>query len=137
MRRHGQAAMEYMMIFGFSLVILGILWIYSGSNINDTRWELQSSYAKSALNKISQTAELVYIQGPPSEFYIYPTFPDNVQSVYVSGDVLALELRWKGGILRNISVETSANVTGILSIAPGTHKVLVKSFIGFVNITDV
>ena len=136
-RKYGQVAMEYMFIFGFSLVVLGILWSQSSSNISDTNWELQSAYAKSAMNKIVQTAELAYIQGPPAQFYIQPTFPDNVQNVNISSNAITMELRWKQGILRNISVDTSANITGNLSTAPGTHKVLVQSFNGYVNITDV
>lgn len=139
-KKYGQAAMEYMFIFGFSLVILGILWSYSSSNVSDTRWELQAAYAKSAMSKITQTAELAYIQGPPAQFYIQPVFPDNVQKVYISSNLLTLELRWKESILRNISVDTSAslNITNSsISTAPGTHKVRVQALNGSVSISDV
>lgn len=129
-----QSAAEYMMIFGFSLVLLSILWAYSSQNIDDARWDLESSYAKAALNRIAETAEIAYVQGPPSEFYIYPTFPDNIQNAYVSGTTLTLELRWKG-VLRNITAETTADVTGSLPTAPGAQRVHVLAENGSVAIS--
>ena len=134
--KHGQVAMEYMAIFGISLVILGLLWSYSSTNIEDTRWELQAAYAKSALNKLSELSDLAYIQGPPGQFYVYLTFPDNVKNIYINNNMITFELQWKNGILRNLSSDTTPTIVGNLSTAPGSHKILVKAFQGYVNITE-
>ncbi len=133
----GQVSLEYIVIFAFSLIAVGILWSYTSTNIEDARWDLQVSYAKSAMSKIAETTELTYFQGPPSKFYIYPTFPDNVKQVYINQHSITFELKWKFGFPRNITVETIANLTGGLSTAAGTHKVLVQSVDGIVNITEV
>jgi hypothetical protein len=132
-----QSGMEYAMIFGFSLIILTVLWSYSSSNIEDTRWDLQVAYARSALNKIAEISDIVYVQGEPSGFYIYPNFPDNVGHAYVGTNSLTLELRWKNGVLRNITVDTAANLTGTISNAGGTHKLYIGANGSLVQISEV
>jgi uncharacterized protein (UPF0333 family) len=132
-----QTGLEYIFIFGFSLLIISVLWIISAADVSSTRWDLQVASAASALSKISDAADAAYIQGPPAQFYIYPAFPDNVNAVYISSNAVTMELVWKEGILRNITSETIANLTGSLTRAHGTHKILVRAGGGFVNITEV
>lgn len=136
MHAKAQVGLEYMVIFGFSLIIVGILWIYASSNVENTRWDLQLAYAQSALGKIAEVADVAYVQGPPSQFYIYPNFPDNVAGMHISNSTIAMELVWKEGIRRNITATAIANMTGSISNAPGTHRILVKAFAGYVNISD-
>ncbi len=121
-----QVSMEYIIIFGFSLIAVGILWALSSSNIEDTRWELQFAYAKNALDKIVQTADIAYVQGDPTQIYINVDFPDNVHSVYIQGSQVTMELRWKG-FLRNVSASSVANLTGYISPAQGRHTLRVKA----------
>lgn len=132
--KKAQSSMEYMIIFGFSLTVVGLLWVLSSSNIEDTRWELQLAYAKNALGKIVQTADIAYIQGEPTQIYINADFPDNIRAVYLSGNEIAMELKWKG-FFRNVSSYSVANLTGYISPAPGRHKLLVKAGPA-VNITE-
>lgn len=131
-----QSGMEYMMIFGFSLIILAILWSFSTTNIENTQWDLQVAYAKAATRKIAEISDVTYLQGPPAQFYVNVNFPDNVQRIYINGTSLTLELHWREGINRNISADSVANLTGTLSTYPGNHRITVKSLGSFVEITE-
>ncbi len=131
-----QAGMEYMLIFGFSLIIVAVLWTYSSYNVENTRWDLQLAYAQSALDKIVEVADVAHAQGPPSQFYIYPNFPDNVMNVHINGNSITMELLWKGDILRNITAASLANITGSISTAQGSHRLLVKSLGASVQISE-
>jgi hypothetical protein len=132
----GQVAIEYILIFAFSLAALGAAWYTSGTNIQDTQWEIQVAYAKSALTRITEGAEVNYLQGPPSQSYVYPNFPDNVKNVYVSSTAVTLELTWKNGLWRNISIETAAVLNGSLGNYAGTHKILLRARDGFVQLSE-
>ena len=131
-----QVGLEYMLVFGFSLVIVAILWTYSSYNVENTKWDLQIAYAKSALDKIVDVSDVAYVQGPPSQFYIYPNFPDNVNRVYISGNTIEMELLWRDGILRNISATSLGNLIGNISTAPGQHKLLVKALNNSVQFSE-
>lgn len=132
--KKAQASMEYILIFGFSLTLVGILWIVSSSSIEDTRWELQLASAKNSLGKIVQTADIAYVQGSPTQIYINVDFPDNIRAVYINGNELTMELKWKG-YFRNVSAYSAANLTGYISTAPGRHKLLVNAGPA-INITE-
>jgi uncharacterized protein (UPF0333 family) len=131
-----QIGMEYILMFSISLTIAGLIWIYASSDIETTKWDLQMAYAKDAVNRITETADMMYIQGPPAQSYINPVFPDNIKNTYLSGNTVTLELLWKEGILRNISADASVNLTGNLVAAPGTHRILIRANNTNVEIRD-
>jgi len=124
--KKAQASMEYMMLFSFSLIIVGILWLLAGSNVEDSQWSLQLAYAKNSLTKISDTANAVYIQGSPAQMQISVDFPDDVNAVYIQNNSITLELTWKG-ILRNVTSYSIANMTGSINTGPGRHSISVQS----------
>lgn len=131
-----QIGLEYILMFGVSLLIAGLIWVYASSDIENTRWELQMSYAKDAVNSIAEMADMVYVQGSPAQFYISPTFPDNIRRTYLSDNTVTLELHWKNSVLRNFSASASVNMTGNLIATPGTHRILIRANESFVEIID-
>lgn len=136
MGKPGQVGLEYMFIFAFSLVIIGVLWFYANYNVENTKWDVQLTYAKSALDNIVEVSNTIYVQGPPAQVYIYPNFPDSINAMYVNGTKVTMELIWRGDVLRNISAESISNMTGSLSKYPGQHKILVKATHAGVNLTE-
>jgi uncharacterized protein (UPF0333 family) len=126
MGTNGQVSMEYMMLLGISLIVVGILWVSSGNSITDTQWDLELSYTKNAIEKIVQTADIMYVQGPPAKAYVNTDLPEGVRQVYISGNSISMELDWKG-YPRNITGYSIANLTGSISPARGTHRILVSA----------
>jgi uncharacterized protein (UPF0333 family) len=130
-----QIAMEYMVMFGISLIIVTVLWFYVNSNTSATEWELQAAYAKHAVNKIVKSADMVYVQGYPARSSVYVVFPGNVESVFIEGNIVLINLR-TGNLTASISESTIGNVTGNISIQQGGHNLVIKAESGYVNITE-
>ncbi len=121
-----QAAVEYMLLFSMSLLIVGVLWYVSNNNIESAQWELQLANVKNSLEKIVHNADVVYLQGVPSQVYIEVYLPDNVKSVYISGNSVTVEMYWRG-ILRNVTDYSIANLTGNIPPAAGGQRILITA----------
>ncbi len=134
-KQKAQAAIEYMMIFSVQLVIIGLLWTMAGGESERAKFEVQTTYAKNAINRISDTSNFIAIQGPPAQTYISALFPENLQNIFIAGDTITFEMRYND-FANNLSVKSSANLTGSLSAFPGTHRILIKSVNSSVDIRD-
>jgi uncharacterized protein (UPF0333 family) len=126
MNQKAQASMEYMVLFGFSLLIVSIFWLNTSSNLEDAEWELQLAYAKNAVEKIIMASDIAYVQGPPAQAYVNADFPENINAVYIDNNTISIELKWKG-FLRNVTGYGIANMTGSINPGPGRHKILVTA----------
>lgn len=122
----GQSSIEYMILFGLALLIIGTLWVYTTRNVSYTRLELEISQAKNALDKISNAVKIVSIQGPPAQTYVYPTFPKNIQNITLNQTKIELILKQKG-TLRRMSRHFVTNISGNVRAIPGNRKILVKA----------
>jgi hypothetical protein len=131
-----QVSIEYVVIVAIGILIAGMLWIYANINISANKWDVQVAYAKNSVNLVVEAADGVYIQGPPARVYIYPNFPDNVRGIDISGNMVTMQLLWENGMLRNVSALSVANITGNISTAPGTHKILVQAVNNYVRVED-
>lgn len=134
-KQKAQVAIEYMLIFSIQLIIVGLLWSFVIEESGRTRFETQAAYAKDAISKIVDTADIVYIQGPPAQTYISPLFPENIQNIVIQGNTIAFGIRYKD-IVNNLTATSIGNLTGSLSPAQGTHRILVKATGTNVEITD-
>ena len=131
----GQVALEYMVMFGVCLIIVTVLMFYVQSNTSATDWELKAAYARHAINKIAETANMVYIQGYPSRSTIYVVFPDNVENVSIENRNVIMVIK-TGNLTASISEKVLGNVTGYISSQKGGHELVVKSEGDYVNITE-
>ncbi len=134
----GQITTEYVIIVGFMLIILLVLWAQTTFTISSTTADLRVSYAKHAVTKISEAADAVYVQGPPAKFSIYITMPDNVASANVTGREISISVYTYGGVT-DVYSETLGNVTGCLKYdIPGTHRISVEAVeIGSTNMIQI
>src|SRR3989344_8478050 len=121
-----QVAIEYIIIFSIGLLIVGLLWVFISEESQRTSYEVQLAYSKNALNKITDTANIIAIQGPPAQTYINPLFPDNIQNVYITGNEVIFEITYKN-IVNNLSESSIVNLTGSLSPTPGSKRILIKA----------
>ncbi|MFH1106794.1 MAG: hypothetical protein V1787_02765 [Candidatus Micrarchaeota archaeon] len=130
-----QAATEYLMMMGLALLIVVPLWFFVNDSVGKTRQELQFSYAKVAVNKIRDAADVVYIQGPPARIYMELQFPDNIHSATVGGREILIRMPTPSGFTDVYSV-TIGDVQGSLPTRAGLVRILVKSEGNYVNVTD-
>ncbi len=131
-----QASIEYMMIVIFGILAASLLWVYASSNIESNRWEIELAYAENSVSQVVNAADTVYMQGPPAKIYIYPNFPEGISNISVSGNTITIQLLWEDGIHRNVTALSVANITGNLSAASGTHKILVQAVENYVMLEE-
>ena len=130
-----QVAIEYIVIFGIGLLIVGLLWGFVSEESQRTSYEGQLAYTKNALNKITDTANIIAIQGPPAQTYINPYFPENVQNIYIQGNEVIFEITYRD-IVNNLSDESIVNLTGSLSATQGSKRILIKAVGNYVEISN-
>ena len=130
-----QVAIEYIVIFGIGLLIVGLLWVFVSEESQRTSYEVQLAYTKNALNKIVDTADIIAIQGPPAQTYINPYFPENVQNIYIQGNEVIFEITYRD-IVNNLSDESIVNLTGSLSATQGSKRILIKAVGNYVEISN-
>ncbi len=130
-----QSALEYLILLGISLAVLVPLWLYVSSQVGTTRQDLQVTYARLAVDKIADAADLVYVQGPPSQISVVVTLPDNIISTRVDSKEILLQLSTPGGA-SDVYAVTLGNVSGAIPTRPGPIRLLVKSEGTYVNITE-
>lgn len=126
--------MEYILLFSISLLIVSVLWYVSNDSIENTQWELQLANVKNSLEKIVHNADVVYLQGAPSQVYIELYLPDNVKAVYIINNSVVMEMNWRG-ILRNVTDDSIANLIGSIPPSPGRQRLLIRAGQSAVNIT--
>jgi len=135
MTRKAQVAIEYIIIFGIGLLIVGLLWVFVSEESQRTSYEVQLAYTKNALNKIVDTSDIIAIQGPPAQTYINPYFPENIENIYIQGNEVIFEITYRD-IVNNISAESIVNLTGSLPATPGSKRILVKAVNNYVEISN-
>jgi hypothetical protein len=129
----GQVTTEYVIIVGFMLIVLLVLWAQTTFTISSTTADLRVAYAKHAVTKLAEAADAVYVQGPPAKFSIYITMPDNVESATVSGHEISINVYTYGGTT-DVYQETlgliaygNGYVSNLMYLVPGTHRVSVEA----------
>jgi DNA-binding PucR family transcriptional regulator len=127
----GQAALEFIAIVGIQLAVLALAWLYFNTNYQSTIQSLDAAKARDAVEKISATAQIVSLQGPPAKQTVVVDFPSNIQSVNVTGHEVLIKLAANGEayayspVLLNGSVQTTA----------GTALITIEALQGVVQIT--
>jgi uncharacterized protein (UPF0333 family) len=136
--KKGQITTEYVIIVGFMLVILLVLWAQTTFTISSTTADLRVAYAKHAVTKIAEAADAVYVQGPPAKFSIYVTIPDNVENSSVSGHEVSISVYTYGGTT-DVYQETLGTMRGCINHGvPGTHRISVEAVeVGSTNMIQV
>jgi len=94
MEPKAQAAMEYMVITGISLLILLVLLNTAYRKVGEMQKQADLDAAERAVNKLKEAADFVYVHGHPSKLTIEVYLPGGVYApnTYVSGNTINLAL---------------------------------------------
>lgn len=132
----GQVALEYMLIIGFALLILGGVVVFAYNYTLAARETGNVAAASTAVNNIVESANLVYAQGYPAKVTIIVNVPQNVGNITISNKVIKMRINVKGGITE-IAGTARANLTGSLPASPGYYKVQIQSLGDAVNVSSI
>ena len=137
----GQAAFEYLVMFSIILTILALLTYYAQEMTDRNRSEIISSNAVIAVNKIAEAADIVYIQGEPSQITLFVYIPENLQAIVFYKNMIILKVR-SGYGTSDVIAFSKANFTddSFISSDSGTRKIMVSAVSingeGRVNVTE-
>lgn len=133
----GQVSMEYMLVIGFSLLmILPVIVIYGKERqgIND---QVNMKQAQNIGRKIADAAETVYYLGKPAKTTLKVYMPNNVESLTVGNNTVLFKIRTTNTVPADIPSYCSVNITGTLSNKPGIQYVQVVAGDNVVNISTI
>ena len=94
----GQSSFEYLVIVSMVITFLIPVWAYVLGVQQNTTDELSLTYANNAVKKITDTADLVYSQGPPAKVTVRVYIPSGIEEVIVLNNMIDLRIRTSSGI---------------------------------------
>ena len=131
----GQAGLEYAAMVAIAIAIMVPIWLYASGSMASAKAELQSSYARQLVNKVSNAADAVFVQGEPAQLTLFVEFPEGLTSATVAGNEVSFRLVTAAGPT-DVYAVSLANLSGSLSTRPGKHRVVVKASGGAVTVSE-
>ncbi len=134
-RRVSQVSIEFLIVSALVLLILAPLWMSMLRAIQAQQDDLRVSQARTALQRIVQSADLVYVQGAPASVVVTVYVPSGVSnySLLSNETVYILAL---GSAHTDVVEPTKTPLSGSLPTTEGTYKLIVKAeATGIVNVT--
>ena len=133
-QRSGQAATEYLIVIGISMLLLTPVIIIGNNAVSDLKYKTDSIVAREAVDEITEIATIVYSQGAPAKITKNIQFPSNIISAGISDNIIRIEMRYKSASNDVFSI-VDFNVTGTLPTTSGNHKMSIEAISYGVNIT--
>ncbi len=84
--RGGQVSIEYLLVTGFSFMLIAPLFIVFYTQSDAIRADLTEAQAHSAALALVESAQRVYYQGPPSRETVSITIPKDIQNITIYND---------------------------------------------------
>lgn len=131
-----QAAIEYMTVIGFALLILLGLTIFAYNYTITARQAAVVSTSSSVVNNIVETANLVHSQGYPAKATLVIQIPESVQSITFSDKTIVMSVSVKGR-RTDVIATAKTKLVGSLPTSKGFYRVNVQSFGDYVNVTRI
>ncbi|MBL7055210.1 hypothetical protein ISS05_05635 [Candidatus Woesearchaeota archaeon] len=130
-----QISVEYLMILGFSsVIIIPLILIYYDytATSND---EIISRQINQIAQKVVDAAESVYYLGEPSQTNLKVHIPNQIAEATIEQErTIVFKMKTKAGISDIVQI-SSVNLTGSLPITQGIHFITVKAEQGKVTLS--
>jgi uncharacterized protein (UPF0333 family) len=130
-----QASVEYLVIIGLALAILMPIILYSNQNLISYKEDVKLSSAKSAVNKLAESANWVYSQGPPARLTVNICIPDGVEEISLNS-ILMFKVRTSAGV-SDVYHETVPTLNGSIPTNSGCYFISLVAYNDYVKITVV
>jgi uncharacterized protein (UPF0333 family) len=117
-----QASLEYLMIAGFLLIIIGIVFFYSNTTVSNS---IDDSKARNATDNLRKAIDQVYALGPGSKITVTLDLPGNIQSTIIENKLVGYVTSVNGNVAHYYA-DTKANLRGEIPITEGSHQVTLQ-----------
>ncbi|HLC59628.1 MAG TPA: hypothetical protein VJH34_03830 [archaeon] len=129
-----QSAIEYFIIISIGLMIIIPYLVYSNSLLLGYKDDSNVNAAKNAVNKLGQNADWVFSQGEPAKITTEVFIPDGLTAIQFINNTIIFKVRTSAGI-SDIFYTSTANITGLLSIASGYYSITLSAEDGNVRMS--
>jgi hypothetical protein len=134
-KRFSQAATEYIIMLAVITMFMSVIWAYVNSVSADTNASIRQEHAILFINRLRQTADLVYAYGPPMRETVLLYLPGGVLNLdIVNGNEIVITIETSSGNATYAAV-SRANITGNLPTAQGYYSMVIESRGDYVNVT--
>lgn len=133
--KKSQAAMEMLIVLAIGLSILLTILVVSNKIMTGTSGKIASTKARTAVDTLSDSAELVYQQGVGSRTRTFITLPDEIQGFTASEQTLTIQL-YAGGSLKDVYRTSDFNVNGTLPTDEGNYWIYAEAKQGYVEFSQ-
>jgi hypothetical protein len=127
MKKRGQYAVEYLVVVGFSILLLIPIIVMLTSNYIDMRYSLSSYQTYSAATEIRDAAVKVYHLGEGSMTEVAVNLPSGVESSSIANNEILFVVSAPKEMVTDSYSVVPMNISGILPSTPGRHIVKVTS----------
>jgi len=135
--RRAQISVEFLIVVGLVLMILSPLWFTISRSVQEEQTDLRVAQAKTALSRMVDAADLVYVQGAPASATLVVYIPSGVLN-YTFGANETYYTVSVGASTTDVLEPTKTPMTGSLPLSEGTQKVMITAEAnGVVNVTGV
>lgn len=121
-----QAAFEYMIIVAIVLSFIIPVWSYVSSVQTRSSIDLSLKYAKNAVERLTETIDAVYSQGPPAKVKLKLYIPKYVEKIEMINNTIIFRIRTPSGI-SDVFSTSIAIVNGSLPNEEGIYWVNVEA----------
>lgn len=134
--KRGQAAMEYIVVIGFALLMAFPLVIIFFSQSQDMTDQLTMNQVREIGRKIVSTAEQVYYLGEPSQTILKVYMPSHVENVVIDDKELIFNVSMGNNAYSDVVFRSDVTINGSLTTFSGVRYIKIKAIQGWVNISD-
>ncbi len=121
-----QAATELLIIMAIGLVILLSIFLLQQKTSTQVSAQFEMTKARALVEDLANAAEQVYQEGLGSKTKMFVTVPDNVNSIFLSGNSISINLD-SGGEPITLYRALAFNVSGIVTIEKGKQWVTIEN----------
>ncbi len=132
--RRGQIALEYMLIFAVSLILLIVFTLpLTELTVQNTVDVSDTLDIKSDLSKVAQGIKTVYGQGQGSKQSVN-VFSSKAFTLNIANNYISATIKLKDGSTKNIKIDCKSNLgKSTIPIAKGENKILIEWPVGSEN----
>ncbi len=126
-----QISMEYMMVIGFSMLVISIIIIISSVYSNDVKESLNLNQLDRIVKEIIESAESVYYFGEPSKTTLKVFIPGRVQGVVLANNSIIFKVQTSSGPT-DVGYKTTMPLAGNILTTSGYHYITIEAREGYV-----
>ena len=135
MSKKAQVGLEYIMIFGFAMMVILPFSYYFFLYSQGPAQQSNMDQAYIVARRIVDNAETVYSLGEGAHTTFRAYLPNNVMNGYVADNVVVFEVALGGGVLTNVMFSSGISINGTVPDRSGLYNIRAEAFEDYVNLS--